>query len=145
MKGFVITGFLEFIDKNFDEAIVNDLLDSREIPVGGVYSPMLDYPDNTLAEMIEGTAELLNMTDRKLSMIAGINLFAELLAVNPLWVEQAGNTFELLKSHDEVLNNFVEKAFPGFVAPSFGCVEINSDKFQINYNQCFYRQMLPRV
>ena len=137
MKGFVLTGVFDFLEKQFDEQLVFDLMDKYGMPLGGVYSPVADYPDNTLFQLLERAAELLDMPSSKLSKILGVNLFAELSSLNPFWVGQAKNTFELLKSHDVLLNKTVEEAFPGFIAPSFNCIEINPDILEISYKSTF--------
>lgn len=137
MKGFVLTGVFDFLEKQFDEQLVFDLMDKYGMPQGGVYSPVADYPDNTLFQLLERAAELLDMPSSKLSKILGVNLFAELSSLNPFWVGQAKNTFELLKSHDVLLNKAIEEAFPGFIAPSFNCIEINPDILEISYKSPF--------
>ncbi len=137
MKGFVLTAAFDVLEKQFNEKLVLDLMDKCGTPLGGVYSPAADYPDNTLFQLLERAAELIEMPASKLSKILGVNLFAELVLINPLWVGQAKNTFELLKSHDAQLNTAVEEAFPGFIAPSFNCIEINPDILEVNYRSPF--------
>ena len=137
MKGFVLSGALSFLENLFDQDVVWDQMDYREIPKGGIYSPMIDYPDESLQKFIEHVAGFLNMPCSRLSKIMGIHLFAELLSLNPSWVEQAGNTFELLKSHGTALNEDMERAFPGFIGPSFDCFEFSSDRMKINYKSLF--------
>jgi len=137
MKGFILTGFFDFLEKQFDEQLVLDLMDKHEMPLGGVYSPIAEYPDITLFKWLERAAELLEMPRSKLSKIFGVNIFAELVLLNPLWVAQAKNTFALLKSHDVLLNKFVEEAFPGFIAPSFNCIEVNPDVLEVSYKSPF--------
>ena len=137
MKGFVLTGVLHFLEKQFDEELVFELMDTHGMPTGGIYSPIADYPDTALNQLIERAAELLEMQFSKLSKILGVGLFSELLSLNPRWVTEAKSTFELLKSHDVALNKTIENAFPGFVAPSFSCLEINQDILEVNYKSLF--------
>lgn len=137
MKGFVLTGALHILEKQFGEELVLKLMDTYGMPTGGIYSAISDYPDTALEQLIRRATDFLDIDISKLSKILGINLFAELMALKPQWVANANNTFELLKSHDAVLNNAIVNAFPGFVAPSFSCIEINPDILEVNYQSPF--------
>jgi len=133
MKGFVITLALNHLEKELDPHMKGDLLDNLGGQPGGGYLPMEDYPDSTLVELIEQSAQLCGMTGSKLGKIMGVFLFTELFAMNPDWVEQGNNTFGVLKRHDVSLNATMELSFPGLITPVFNCLEINTDKMEVDY------------
>ena len=137
VKGFIVAGVFEFLEKQFDEQVVQDLMDKHEMPVGGFYHPAADYPDITLFQLIECAAEVLDMPSSKLSKILGVALFAELALLNPCWVAQSKNTFDLLKSYNFHINKMLEEAFPRYVSTSFNCVEITPDILEVNYTSPF--------
>lgn len=137
MKGFLINAVLSHFEAEYHQLSMEDLLNSMDIPVGGVYSPMGDYPDITLHDLVETTSLLLGTSSRKLSKVIGVHIFSELIAINLSWTEESGSTFELLKNHDGYLNGIAETAFPGFVAPSFKCAEISPDRLEVNFQSTF--------
>ena len=137
MKGFFINVGLSHLEKTYDDLSIEDLLSFETAPPGGVYSPMVDYPDTTLRDLVERAALLIGIPQKKLSKLIGVFVFSELISMNLNWIQEFGSTFELLKNHDEYLNGIAEAAFPDFVAPSFKCVEISSDKLEANFQSTF--------
>jgi hypothetical protein len=137
MKGFILNQLISYLEKTYDELSVENLLNTIGTPVGGVYSPMVDYPDTTLRDLVERTSLLIDIPQKKLTRLIGVWNFSELLSTNLSWIEESSNTFELLKNHDEYLNKFVELSFPGFVAPTFRCVEISPDMLEANFSSTF--------
>lgn len=137
MKGFILNAGISYLEKTYDELSIDDLLSSVDTPPGGVYSSMIDYPDTTLRYFLERAALLIGIPQKKLSKLIGVFIFSELIPISLSWVEESSNTFEMIKNHDEYLNQVVETAFPGFVAPSFKCVEISPDKLEANFQSTF--------
>lgn len=137
MKGFIINAGIRHLEKTYDELSIEELLSSLDPPPGGVYSPLGDYPDTTLRDMIEIASSLIGVPSSKVSKVIGVIVFSELLAMNILWVEQSKNTFEMLQNHDECLNTISEQAFPGFIAPSFKCHEVSPDRLEVDYQSTF--------
>ena len=137
MKGFILNAGIGYLEKTYDELSIDDLLSSVDTPPGGVYSPMIDYPDTTLRYLLERAALQVGIPQKKLSKLIGVFVFSELIPISLSWVEESSNTFEMLKNHDEYLNEVVETAFPGFVPPSFRCFEISPDRLEANFQSTF--------
>ena len=137
MKGFILNAALSHLETEYAELPMDSLLDALDAPAGGLYSPICDYADNTLHDLMETASLLLGVSSRKPSKVIGVHIFSELMAVNSYWLEQSENTFELLKNHDNFLNGITKGSFPGFVAPSFSCMEISPDMLEVSYQSTF--------
>ena len=137
MKGFVLATVVASLEQQYGETFSSDLMMAMEKPTGGVYLSVADYSDNTLDHLISNAATLLGMSRETLAKVMGVHLFSELIVINPQWIKQNTNTFGLLKSHDMALNEVVRLAFPGFVAPSFSCVDISPVILELDYRSAF--------
>ena len=111
MKGFFINVGLSHLEKTYDDLSIEDLLSFETAPPGGVYSPMVDYPDTTLRDLVERAALLIGIPQKKLSKLIGVFVFSELISMNLNWIQEFGSTFELLKNHDEYLKKYLKKNF----------------------------------
>jgi len=137
MKGFVLAAVVASLEKQYGEMFSSDLMTAMEKPTGGVYLSVADYSDNTLDHLLANAATLLGMPRETLAKVMGVHLFSELIVINPQWIKQNTNAFDLVKSHDMALNEVVRLAFPGFVAPSFTWVEISPDILELDYRSTF--------
>ena len=137
MKGFLLTSIVAGLEEQFGEKLIDELEGSIAMPAARVYSSLGDYPDDSVALIIQQAAPLVNMSEAHLAKLVGIHIFSNLIAMNSLWIEQSKIFFELIKSKDTALNRLQESAFPGFIAPKFECLEINPDLLEVNYKSSF--------
>ena len=137
MKGFILAVVVEYLESEYGGEVTQDLKGIvPDGPLSDVYLSTYDYPENSLDNLISYVANLVGIEKGKLAKIIGVYLFSELMVLNPQWIGQCNNAFELLGTY-ETINDILKSDIPGYVPPSLECIEIGYDVFEVGYRSTF--------
>jgi hypothetical protein len=133
MKGVSIASTVDFLETQFGEEFILDLMVLMEMPVGAVYMTMSDYPDNTHFRVITNAAKLRGIPVTTMAKIVGVFWFSDMIALSPKWIEDSNHALAALKNYNLTFCAILSKPYPGLVAPRFDCTEIDPYKMAIHY------------
>jgi hypothetical protein len=119
MRGIVFTEFLEMVEDRFSPEMVDDLIDSSDLPSGGVYTALGTYDHQ---EMLTLTGKLSEKTETPVPALLitfGEHLFGRFSVLYPHVFEGIGSVFEFLKKLDAYIHVEVRKLYPDAELPVF--------------------------
>lgn len=121
MKGVVFTEFVDFVEANFSVETVDHLLDTADLPSGGVYTAVGTYSSGELVTLARNLAAHV---DRPLSELLhgfGQHLFRTFTVAFPQFFVGANSGMDFLERVDGYVHLEVRKLYPDAELPSFQC------------------------
>ncbi len=133
MKGLIFSGFLEYVESTYSADMVDDIIDSCDLPSGGAYTTVGSYPHQELVSLVAALSELSGVSSSDLLRGFGKYLFESLIVGFPHFTHNAKSTFELLYSVEDYMNQEVRKLYPDAKLPTFEFESFHSDQFVVIY------------
>ncbi len=134
MKGIVFNEFLTMVESVFDEDMVDDILDSVELPSGGAYTSVGTYSHNELVAMVVELARRSETPAADLVKAFGKHLAGVFSSKYAGFFEECDNTLAFLKKIDDHIHVEVKKLYPDAELPEFSYDDSNSDTFELEYS-----------
>jgi hypothetical protein len=133
MKGVVFRQFLDHVEANFGDALVDSILDSVDLPSGGAYTNVGYYDHAEMLTLVARASELTGRSHRELMVGFGKSLFATLIASHA----QAGVThpFDLFQRIHGVIHRDVRKLYPDAEVPEIIVTErAGEERLVVDYS-----------
>ena len=119
MKGVVFTEFLDMVEDKFGYDMVDTLLDSNELPSGGVYTAVGTYQHSEMVQLVTTLSQESKLDVPTLLKTYGKHLFTRFKAGYPAFINAADNAFDFLESIEHYIHVEVRKLYPDAELPSF--------------------------
>lgn len=119
MKGIVFTEFLDMVEAVFGDDMVDDIVDSAELPSDGAYTSVGTY-DYT--EMVALVIELNKRTEipvPDLLKTYGKHLFGRFVEMFPVFFEQMDSSMAFAETIENHIHVEVRKLYPDAELPTF--------------------------
>ena len=134
MKGLIMVEFLQMLEQQAGQDLVDDLLDESNLESGGSYTAVGYYDDSELLELVgklsERTGEPASVLVRKF----GVYLFDRLLVHYPEDLNKVSSAFDLLASVDNHIHREVAKLYPDAILPQFSHDFPEPDLMTLDYS-----------
>jgi hypothetical protein len=121
MKGIIFTGFLEMVEEVFSLEIVDDIINSSELPNQGAYTDIGTYDYQELLRLITNLSVITGKSISELEIAYGQYLFTRLLNRYSKLVNNCNTTFDFLQEGDQHIHVEVLKLYPDAELPRFIC------------------------
>ena len=119
MKGIVFTEFLEMVEKTFDYQMVDDMLNSCDLPSNGVYSAVGTYDYSEMLQLITFLHQKTEIPVPELLHKFGGYLFGTFETNYGSFFENEDNAFDFLESIENHIHVEVKKLYPDAQLPTF--------------------------
>jgi len=119
MKGIVFTEFLDMVEQEFGYEVVDELIESTDLPSNGIYTSIGTYHHSEIVALLTGLSEKVNIDAGVLLKSFGKYLFKTFLASYPQFFEACDNAFAFLESIDTHIHVEVQKLYPSATLPKF--------------------------
>jgi len=119
MKGMVFTEFLEFVERTWSPAMVDDLIDSCDLPSGGAYTSVGTYDHREMVKLVVALAARTGQPADDVLHWFGTGLFTSLATAFPVFVDEHRDAFSMLAGIEEVIHVEVRKLYPDAELPAF--------------------------
>jgi Haem-NO-binding len=119
MKGIVFTQFFEMVEEKFEYKMVDDLLNTTELPSGGIYTAVGTYSHQEIINLVVNLSEKTNIPLTALLRAFGQHLFKTFVKNYHFSIVKATNAFELLSSTHDYIHVEVKKLYPDAELPNF--------------------------
>jgi Haem-NO-binding len=132
MKGIVFTQFFEMVEEKFDYNMVDDLLNTTELPSGGIYTAVGTYSHEEMVNLVVNLSQKSNIPLPDLLRAFGGHLFKVFVKTYHFSIARALNAFDLLESTHNYIHIEVKKLYPDAELPNFEIEKVD-DKNLIMY------------
>lgn len=133
MKGIVFTEFIDMVESKFGFGMMDDIIESSNLPSGGIYTAVGTY-DHT--EMVQLVVELSKRTEipvNELLKIYGKHLFGVLMQSYAHFFPNIQSAFDLFEQIDSHIHVEVLKLYPDAELPKFDTIRINDSTIEMLY------------
>jgi len=133
MKGIVFTEFIEMVEQTWSVDFASDLLDSCDLPSGGVYTAVGSYPHTEMVTLVVRLSELSGKSVPALLEAYGEYLFGRFTVLYPALLAPYRSALELVASIESVIHVEVRKLYPDAELPQFEVLDSSADHLEIQY------------
>jgi hypothetical protein len=119
MRGIVFTEFLEMVEDRFSPEMADDLIDSSDLPSGGVYTALGTYDHQEILTLTSALSERTETPVPTLLTVFGQHLFGRFVVLYPHVVDGIDSVFDFLKKLDAYIHVEVRKLYPDAELPVF--------------------------
>jgi hypothetical protein len=119
MKGMVFTEFLEMVEQTWSADLVDELIESSDLPSGGVYTAVGTYDHKEIVALVQALSARTGMSVPELVKAFGGYLFGRFRVQFPEFFASATSAFDLLASIDRHVHREVVKLYPDAQVPRF--------------------------
>lgn len=133
MKGLIFSEFLEYVEAEFSADMVDDIIETCDLPSGGAYTTVGSYRHEEMLCLVNALSRQAGVATSELLRRFGKYLFGRLIAGFPHFTHNAKSTFELLYSVEDYMNQEVRKLYPDARLPSFGFESSHPNQLTILY------------
>ena len=119
MKGMVFTEFLEFVERRFGEEMVDDVIETADVPNGGAYTAVGTYSHGEMVALVVALSEKTGAPAESLVREFGEALSDTFARDFPDFFRRAGNLFDFLASIEDHIHVEVRKLYADAELPTF--------------------------
>jgi hypothetical protein len=121
VKGLVFTEFIDMVDDRFSLETSERLIETCELPSGGVYTSVGTYDAAEMMALVGGLSELTGVPVPELLREFGGHLFGRFVIAFPEFFAGIDSTLEFLPRVEDYVHLEVRKLYPDAELPTFTC------------------------
>ena len=133
MKGVIFTEFLDLIDRDFGEVIVDQIVDASDLPSHCSYTAVGTYDYTELDYLLSSLAKISGRSRAELLMRYGEHLFSRFTHLYPAFLSDASDAFTFLERVETQIHVEVLKLYPDAELPKFESTRVNPRCFRMKY------------
>lgn len=133
MKGVVFTEFLELVEDAFPLGVAERIVDTCDLPSGGVYTAVGTYDHKEIVQLVVALSKETGVPVPDLVFTFGKHLFGRFQAGYPQFFEGVTDAFTFLERVDGYIHVEVRKLYPDAELPVFRTERPNSDTLVMTY------------
>lgn len=133
MKGLVFSEFLEFVEDRYSPEMVDDIIETTDLPSGGIYTSVGTYRHHELLYLVAALSEMSNVPAPDLVRAFGHHLFRRLVTSYPHFTSAADNAFDFIRSVEDHIHVEVRKLYPDAELPEFEFASPSPEQLIVTY------------
>lgn len=133
MKGLVFTEFLEMVEQKFGLETADHILDSSDLPSGGIYTAVGTYDYGEMVTLLQALSQKTGLAIPDLLYSYGHYLFATFQKGYPAFLNFASSAFDFLESIDKHIHVEVKKLYPEAELPTFHSKRLSDSELELVY------------
>ncbi len=134
MKGIVFTEFLEMVESKFGLEVVDEIIETSNLPSEGIYTSVGTYEFNEMLSLITELSKKVNISVDDLIHTFGLYLFTSLGKAHPEVIKSYSNPLSLLYSIEDHIHVHVKKLYPEAELPTFKILEKTETSISMIYS-----------
>lgn len=134
MKGMVFVELLKMAEESFGEELVDAVLDAADLPSGGAYTAVGNYPCAELIALVEGFAARSGLGAEALQRSFGHWMMQQFGKGYPQFFEDKSTAFELLEAVEDEVHVEVRKLYPEAELPRFATRRTGAGEMEMHYS-----------
>lgn len=136
MKGVVFTEFLEFVESVAGPDVVDEMLETADVPSGGAYTSVGKYDYNEMAALVDALSGVLDAPAPDLIRAFGRHLFGRFTLKFPMFFDGEGDAFSFLETVEGHIHAEVLKLYPDAELPRLSTRRDGADGLIVRYASC---------
>ena len=133
MKGIVFTEFIELVEERFSISVAERLLETSDLPSGGVYTSVGTYGSAEMVTLVTGLSALTRVPVPDLLREFGRHMFGRFLEKFPSFFEGIDSAPDFLEQVDGFVHVEVRKLYPDAELPGFTCERPSPEILHMTY------------
>jgi hypothetical protein len=133
MKGIVFSEFMEMVETRFSPEIADEIIESSELPSGGMYTAVGTYDHAEILALVTRLGELTGTPPPELVRTFGRYLFGRFHILYPKFFRGVENSFDFLSRLEEHVHTEVLKLYPDAELPTFEARRVGDDDLELRY------------
>ncbi len=133
MKGIVFTEFIEMVETKFSTEISDDIIESSDLPSGGVYTSVGTYSSDEMTLLVTALSACTGVPVPELLKTYGCHLFERFFALHPQFFSTTTDLLTFLSGIETVIHTEVHKLYPEAELPSFDISSTSPTEIQMVY------------
>lgn len=133
MKGIVFTEFLDLVEDKFGLKMVDDIINSSDLPSGGAYTAVGTYDFGEMHQLITHLSANTKIPVNDLLLIYGEHFFSVIEKSYPAMLQQYDDPIEMLASIENHIHVEVRKIYHDAELPTFEVLEKTADSLKMIY------------
>mmetsp|Transcript_28494 Transcript_28494/g.43815 ORF Transcript_28494/g.43815 Transcript_28494/m.43815 type:complete len:180 (-) Transcript_28494:1104-1643(-) len=133
MKGLVFTEFLEMVEDKFRFEVADKIIESSDLPSGGVYTAVGTYEHSEMVQLVTHLSSESGLTVPQLLKAYGNHLFTRFAAGYEVFFKDVSDGFVFLEQIDGYIHVEVRKLYPDAELPSFETKRISDNQLEMIY------------
>ncbi len=134
MKGIVFTEFTEMIENEFGLSMLDEIIETSNLPSKGIYTSVGTYSHHEMVIMLTKFSELTKIPIPEALRMFGSRLFNSFFNQYPDFFNHNQHVFGFLESVEHHIHVEVLKLYPDAQLPHFICTQIDQKTFLMEYH-----------
>lgn len=134
MKGMVFTEFLEMVEDKFGYDMVDDIIESSDLPSGGSYTAVGTYSHAEIVQLVVSLSEKSGIDIPVLLRTFGKHLFGQFAKGYKQFFAVSKDSFDFLGGIENYIHVEVKKLYPDAELPTFDIERINDQELRMVYH-----------
>ena len=123
MKGIVFVELVEMAESLLGEAVVDDIIDSCDLPSGGAYTVVGNYPCSELMTLVQALSSHTGTSEDALQRHFGHWMHAHFAKAYPAFFTNKSDALDMLAAIEDEVHVEVRKLYPEAELPRFDVTE----------------------
>ena len=133
MKGIIFTEFIEMVENVFGLEVADQILETADLPSGGVYTAVGTYDHKEMVELVTHLSKATNVAVKNLLEKFGEHAFGIFVKAYPHFFEKPKDSFSFLEGIEGYIHPEVLKIYPEAELPKFE-TEISGNTMVMTYH-----------
>jgi len=133
MKGIVFVELLAMADEAFGEDVVDNLIETSDLPSGGAYTAVGDYPCEELITIVQGLSRQSGISKEELQRLFGHKMMESFKTHYPHFFENRSGSLEMLEAVENEIHVEVRKLYPNAELPKFETKRLGPGALEMTY------------
>lgn len=133
MKGVVFVELLGMAEDMLGEEVVDRVIDSCDLPSGGAYTSVGDYPCAELVSLITGFSKETSVPGEELQRLFGHWMMGSFRRNYPSFFVDKTSAFDMLESVENEVHVEVRKIYPNAELPQFDTRRPDDNSLELTY------------
>ena len=136
MKGIVFREYIDFVEEQAGESVVDEMIEIAEPKSGAAYTAVGKYDWRELVDMVVALSGIISAPVPELIRAFGRHLFTRLKTNYPQFMEGQTDAFDFLQTIENQIHVEVLKLYPDAELPTLDVRQISDNKLAVGYTSC---------
>lgn len=136
MKGIVFREYIDFVEEQAGEDIVDEMIEQADPASGAAYTAVGKYDWREMVDMVVALSDITSTPVSDLIRAFGKHLFGRLKTIYPQFLEGPDNAFDFLATIENKIHVEVLKLYPDAELPTLDVVQTGADTMSVGYTSC---------
>jgi hypothetical protein len=133
MKGLVFVELLAMAEDAFGEDVVDDVIERAQLPSGGAYTAVGNYPCDELMTLVRGFSQNSGIAAPELQRLFGHWMMNSFVRHYPDFFVGRTGSLDMLAAIEDEIHVEVRKLYPDADLPNFDVVRPDPHSMQMTY------------